>query len=267
MGQRPRRRITRPGGRPDRQAAGERELVPSPRCLVAAAVPAWCCLARRLAQRARPPVRSGSPGHAYNLGSRRRRGRGCPTRSPSAPCPRWSRSPATPRLAAGVDARHRRRARASARTSSTRCPTSTTTPATGSRGCRTGSGDRRACRSRTSCSGRRSVVAVLGPAGRRRPRGLGGRSPRWCVVLAGSSRWSAAARRRSTPRWHRAGRRRAAHGGRRMTAWDLAVVGAGPAGAATAIGALRADPALRVRCWTGPTSLGTSPAVTASPRT
>ena len=31
-----------------------------------------------------------------------------------------------------------------------------------------------------------------------------------------------------------------------MTAWDLAVVGAGPAGAATAIGALRADPSLRV---------------------
>lgn len=31
-----------------------------------------------------------------------------------------------------------------------------------------------------------------------------------------------------------------------MTAWDLAVVGAGPAGAATAIGALRADPSIRV---------------------
>ncbi|THI98587.1 geranylgeranyl reductase family protein, partial [Nocardioides sp.] len=31
-----------------------------------------------------------------------------------------------------------------------------------------------------------------------------------------------------------------------MTAWDLAVVGAGPAGAATAIGALRVDPSLRV---------------------
>ena len=31
-----------------------------------------------------------------------------------------------------------------------------------------------------------------------------------------------------------------------MTAWDLLVVGAGPAGAATAIGALRADPSLRV---------------------
>jgi len=31
-----------------------------------------------------------------------------------------------------------------------------------------------------------------------------------------------------------------------MTAWDLAVVGAGPAGSATAIGALRADPTLRV---------------------
>lgn len=31
-----------------------------------------------------------------------------------------------------------------------------------------------------------------------------------------------------------------------MTAWDIAVVGAGPAGAATAIGALRADPSLRV---------------------
>jgi geranylgeranyl reductase family protein len=31
-----------------------------------------------------------------------------------------------------------------------------------------------------------------------------------------------------------------------MTAWDLAVVGAGPAGAATAIGALRADPTLNV---------------------
>ncbi len=31
-----------------------------------------------------------------------------------------------------------------------------------------------------------------------------------------------------------------------MTAWDLAIVGAGPAGAATAIGALGADPSLRV---------------------
>ncbi|QIX27172.1 geranylgeranyl reductase family protein [Nocardioides sp. JQ2195] len=31
-----------------------------------------------------------------------------------------------------------------------------------------------------------------------------------------------------------------------MTAWDLAVVGAGPAGAATALGALRVNPALRV---------------------
>lgn len=31
-----------------------------------------------------------------------------------------------------------------------------------------------------------------------------------------------------------------------MTAWDLAIVGAGPAGAATAIGALKADPSLRV---------------------
>ena len=31
-----------------------------------------------------------------------------------------------------------------------------------------------------------------------------------------------------------------------MTAWDLAVVGAGPAGAATAIGALRVDPSIRV---------------------
>ena len=31
-----------------------------------------------------------------------------------------------------------------------------------------------------------------------------------------------------------------------MTAWDIAVVGGGPAGAATAIGALRADPSLRV---------------------
>ena len=31
-----------------------------------------------------------------------------------------------------------------------------------------------------------------------------------------------------------------------MTAWDLVVVGAGPAGSATAIGALRADPSLRV---------------------
>ncbi|MFD0208663.1 NAD(P)/FAD-dependent oxidoreductase, partial [Streptomyces hirsutus] len=30
------------------------------------------------------------------------------------------------------------------------------------------------------------------------------------------------------------------------THWDLAVVGAGPAGAATALGALRADPDLRV---------------------
>ena len=31
-----------------------------------------------------------------------------------------------------------------------------------------------------------------------------------------------------------------------MTAWDLAIVGAGPAGAATALGALRVDPGLRV---------------------
>ena len=31
-----------------------------------------------------------------------------------------------------------------------------------------------------------------------------------------------------------------------MTAWDIAVVGGGPAGAATAIGALRADPSLKV---------------------
>lgn len=31
-----------------------------------------------------------------------------------------------------------------------------------------------------------------------------------------------------------------------MTAWDLAIVGAGPSGAATAIGALRVDPSLRV---------------------
>ena len=31
-----------------------------------------------------------------------------------------------------------------------------------------------------------------------------------------------------------------------MTAWDIAVVGGGPAGSATAIGALRADPFLKV---------------------
>ncbi len=50
-----------------------------------------------------------------------------------------------------------------------------------------------------------------------------------------------------------------------MKAWDLAVVGAGPAGAAAAIGALRVDPSLRVALLDRSDFPATSPAATASP--
>ena len=83
-----------------------------------------------------------------------------------------------------------------------------------------------------------------GPAGTPGARGVGG------ARAGGGPR-----RRRLARPWSdavpggdgdRPGRRRADHGGRHMTTWDLAIVGAGPAGAAAAIGALGVDPSLRV---------------------
>ena len=97
-----------------------------------------------------------------------------------------------------------------------------------------------------------TVVILVGAPRRRAGAGVGGRAAR--SRRSPGSPWWAAGRRRSGPRsgsrWSTSscwcGRGDGPDPAGAGTDWDLVVVGAGPAGSAAALGALRADPALRV---------------------
>ena len=143
-----------------------------------------------------------------------------------------------------LDDGDRGRSRRRRRTSSTRCPISSADEATGVRGLphRLGAGASRVAAIVLLVAA--SVVAVLGPAGTPDAWAWGA-----LVVVLGLAVVAYVGRGR-TP--FQAAIAIALvdvlllHGGDRMTTWDLAVVGAGPAGAAAAIGALGVDPSLRV---------------------
>ncbi len=176
--------------------------------------------------------------------SRRRRGRGCRTPSRSAGCRCSSPWPTTPTRCPRCGCRWPARCSASARTSSTCCPTSPTTRPPASAGLPHRLGARWSQVVAAAVLVAAAVVIVVGA-----PVDTAVARSSRCVVTAGARRRRAArARPGAVPGRDRdrAGRRRHAGVGADDRAWDLVVVGAGPAGAATALGALHADPSLRV---------------------
>ena len=198
----------------------------------------------RARRRPRAAPRRRRPAGPTTSGSRRRRSPGCPTPWPSAPCPVFVAVAGQRHRPAGVGARGGRAAR-------------------GRRPPR-----QRAARPRRRPRDRGPRAAA--PARRPLDRALAAAvlvaaSLLICVAASLTRHWAHLGRAR---RRRRAGRRRghrsAAHavpggdghrsrrrrpaGGLAVTddTWDLVVVGAGPAGCATALGALDADPGLRV---------------------